>query len=231
MNIQPPEQQPYEQPAEETVARFPRIKPIYLFGGGVAFTVLIICAGLSVCAAVVLFWLNSQVSPSPRPTPTEVAARASNTPALTRTAEASRTAPTGLPLLTPIGAVATQPGGSAVQASMAPDQAVRSYYLMVGAKRYDVTWPLLTDAFRQKFNCCAPDYNFAEYTAWWDTVERVEFGSVNTVSQTSTTAIVYAELNYVMKAGGISVDAEPYLKLILDPATGNWLLDDKGANP
>ncbi len=237
MNMQPPEQFPPEiQPPEETVARFPRIKPIYLFGGGVAFTVLIACAGLSLCAAVALFWLNSQVSPAPPPpSPTVIAARASSTPFITRTLETSRAAPTGLPLLTPIGTplvpVATPAGGSALQPSMTPDQAVRSYYLMVGAKRYDVTWPLLTDAFRQKFNCCAPDYNYAGYIDWWDSVERVEFGTVNTVSQTANTATVYAELNYVMKAGGVSVDAEPYFKLVLDPASGNWLLADKGPNP
>jgi hypothetical protein len=105
---------------------------------------------------------------------------------------------------------------------------VRDYYALVSQGRYDESWPLLSDAFKQTFNCCAPNYNYDGYRAWWDSVDFVDFGQVRTVSQSGGRAVVYAELRYHMHAGGVSEDREPYIILVYDPARGQWLFDDKG---
>ena len=113
-----------------------------------------------------------------------------------------------------------------------PDQAVRSYYQFVSQQRYDVTWQMLTDAFKQKFNCCAPNYNYSGYVDWWNSVSTVDFGQVRTVSQTGDRAVVYAELYYVMNTGDRSgMDSAPYIELVYDAASGAWRFDDKRANP
>ncbi len=111
-------------------------------------------------------------------------------------------------------------------AAISPDQAIRDYYALVDAGRYAESWQLLTDDFKQIFNCCAPNYNFNEYVAWWDSVERVEFGSVYTVSSSGSRAVVYAKLSYHMVAGGVSADNAPYFELSHDGS--QWRLENKG---
>ena len=114
---------------------------------------------------------------------------------------------------------------------LAPDQAVRSYFQFVSQQRYDVTWQMLTDAFKQKFNCCAPNYNYSGYVDWWNSVNNVEFGQVQTVSQSGDRAVVYAELYYVMNTGDRSgMDNTPYIALVYDSTSGSWRFDDKRAN-
>lgn len=111
-----------------------------------------------------------------------------------------------------------------------PEQAVRTYYDLVGQGRYDLTWPVLTEGFKQKFNCCAPNYNYTGYTQWWDSVDRVEFGNVQTISQDGNRAVVYVELYYVMNNGERSgIDSMPYITLVYDPALGSWRFEDKRA--
>jgi hypothetical protein len=112
----------------------------------------------------------------------------------------------------------------------APDQFVRTYYALVSQQRYDLTWPMLTEAFKQKFNCCAPNYNYSEYVTWWDSVNYVDFGAVSIVSQSEDRAVVYVELYYVMSTGArSSVDRDPYIHLVYDSTVGNWRFDDKRA--
>src|SRR5262249_32879002 len=113
-----------------------------------------------------------------------------------------------------------------------PDQAVRTYYQMVSQQRYDLSWNMLTDAFKQKFNCCAPNYNYTGYTNWWDSVDTVDFGNVNVVSQSGDRAVVYAETYIVMNDGRrSSVDGNPYFELIYDPVAGMWRFNDKRSAP
>ena len=90
---------------------------------------------------------------------------------------------------------------------------------------------MLTDDFKQEFNCCAPNYNYTGYVGWWDSVDRVEFGEVRVVSQSGVRAVVYAEIYYVMNTGDrSSVDNAPYFELVYSPVTGNWQFDDKRAS-
>ena len=128
------------------------------------------------------------------------------------------------PTLIPIS-----PGGSNVTIDDAPSQAVIDYYNLVSEGRYDQSWALLTDRFKQIFNCCAPNYNYSEYVAWWDSVDFVEFGAVRTVSQQGDRAVVFAELSYHMQAGGVSRDRDAYIEVVFDG--GAWRFDNKGSSP
>src|SRR6185369_17239949 len=69
--------------------------------------------------------------------------------------------PTQLPLISTLQppplplSVPTQMGVANINPNSTPDQAVRDYYALVSQGRYDLGWSILTDAFKQKFNCCA----------------------------------------------------------------------------
>jgi hypothetical protein len=106
-----------------------------------------------------------------------------------------------------------------------PAAFVRMYYQAVDQNRYDVTWAALTPHFKDKFNCCTPNYDYASYLDWWNSVDQIEFVDVHTVQQDAAAAVVYMELHYHMKAGGVSVD-RAYIHLVYDPVLG-WVFDDK----
>lgn len=108
-----------------------------------------------------------------------------------------------------------------------PSQSVVNYYRDITAGNYNATWSQLTDGFKQEFNCCAPDYDYAGYTSWWDMVARVDFGEVRTVEQRGDTALVYAELIYTMEEGGSFEDSSPYIQLVYSDEQGRWLFEDK----
>lgn len=192
-------------------------------------------ASLAAPTAATVAIAAQMASPSPSPLPTI-------TPFLERTQELFRQPTVGVPTTIPIIVAGTRPpalppatvdlAGRTETPAAAPDQAVRDYYQLISHHRYDETWNRLTDAFKQKFNCCAPDYNYAGYVNWWDSVKKVEFGDIHIMSQSGYEAVVYAELYYVMKKGPRSpVDSDPYIALLYDPTTGRWLFDDKRGTP
>jgi hypothetical protein len=235
------------QPApDETLAAPPKIRPIWLLGGGAAAIAFGVCALLSLCAAVPIVWLtiqrnNQQVETTQVAIGRQTEQAATSTPNPTRTPVGgigTQAVPTMISLPTQ-GGIATQPGvpvvstqGSIPANVLPPDQAVRTYYQMVSQQRYDLSWAMLTDQFKQKFNCCAPNYNYTGYTAWWDSVDYVDFGSVNTISQSGDRAVVYAEVYFVMNDGRrSSVDSNPYFELSYDSAAGMWRFNDKRAAP
>ena len=146
--------------------------------------------------------------------------------------------PTQLPLIStlqppplPVSAP-TQIGVSNVNTSTTPDQAVKNYYALVSEGRYDLGWSMLSDAFKQKFNCCAPNYNYTDYVKWWDSVNTVEIRNVKTVSQSGDKAVVYVEFAYVMNDGRRSaLIGDPYIALVYNPTLNIWQFDDKRASP
>lgn len=126
------------------------------------------------------------------------------------------------------GTLPTQIG--VVNISSTPDQAVRNYYALVSDGRYDLSWSQLTDSFKQKFNCCAPAYNYTDYVAWWDSVNTVELKEVSIISQTGNRAVVYVQMIYVMNDGRrSSVVNDPYIELGYDPTLAAWRFEDKRA--
>lgn len=120
-----------------------------------------------------------------------------------------------------------------VAAENTPESAVRRYYEAINARRYDQTWSMLSNHFKQKWNCCAPDgsFDYAGYTEWWESVQRVDIGRVELIERDDTRATVHAELAYWMRDGRQILDPRPYIQLRLDSATGAWLFWDKGETP
>ncbi|MEP7292425.1 MAG: hypothetical protein ABI835_11615 [Chloroflexota bacterium] len=205
------------------------IKPVWLIGGGAALVSLALCAVISLTTAAGLIWFSSNRADNAAEA-TQVVVQRATEPVATAIAP-TRIAPTPLPGLSTqafqptVVAVATQ-----IVPRSAPDQAVRTYYDLVSQQRYDVSWPMLTDSFKQRFNCCAPNYNYTGYVDWWNSVDRVEFGDVRTVSQSGDRAVVYAELYWVMNNGQRSgMSGSPYIELVYDTAMGNWRIEDTRA--
>ena len=114
-----------------------------------------------------------------------------------------------------------------------PESTVRRYYEAINARRYDLTWSLLSTNFKQKWNCCTADgsFDYRAYTDWWDSVQRVDIGRIELIEHSSTRAVVYAELAYLMRDGRQIMDPRSYIQLAFDPAVGEWLFWDKGETP
>jgi len=213
-----------------------KFQSIWLVLGGATLAVLGVCALVTVCASLAIIWFSRpDSSDNIRATPTNVvqlatAASPTQQTPLNVSTQPAVAIPTPLPIPNTAGRVPTTfPLPSQVTS---PDQAVRTYYNLVSQQRYDQTWPMLTDAFKQKFNCCAPNYNYTGYVDWWDSVDRVDFGNVRTVSQNGDRALVYAELYYIMNNGDrSSMGNMPYIALIYDTALGYWRFDDMRVTP
>lgn len=202
-----------------------KIKPLWvLIGIGVAT----FCAVAAICVAVIGVSLNLVMSSGGSAT-SQAQVNATSTPIVTRTpfptfAIITAGAPTQIPL--PGLPFSTPASNNPVSGTTAdPADTVRTYYQLVDQHRYDVTWAMLSGHFKDKFNCCLPNYNYAEYVDWWNSVDQIELADVHTVQQSGSQAAVYMELHYHMKAGGVSTD-RAYIHLVYDPTVG-WRFDDK----
>ncbi|MBZ0294908.1 MAG: hypothetical protein K8L99_20265 [Anaerolineae bacterium] len=189
-----------------------------------AGTVVLGGALLAACALVVLLLINftSPGPSSPTRTPTRtVAPEATETDGEVDATATITAAVPSLPTLLPTLALTTQP-------EREPAEVVREYYELVSDEQLTTTWAMLSDDFKETFNCCGPDYDYDGYVDWWTSVDHVEMNNLRTVAQSTNRAVVYVELAYHMKAGGVSEDKEPYIELEYDPAQNAWLFDDKG---
>ncbi len=213
--------------SQETTTTTPKIRPMWVLGGGIVAIVLGLCALLSLGLAGGLFWFSSETSSNSAQATRNATQRVTQQAAVATPALVTRTPQAGGLLSTPTSLPITTQG-----ATSSPEQAVRDYYLFVSQQRYDESWPMLTDRFKQSFNCCAPNYDYSGYVSWWDSVDQVQFGEIRTVSQSGDRAVVYVELFYVMNTGQrSSSDANPYIHLVYDSAAGTWRFDDKNAAP
>ena len=122
--------------------------------------------------------------------------------------------PTPVPSLTPV---------------LSPEQAVIDYYTLINQRQYDLAWSRLSDNFKRKHNCCTPqgDYDFVGYVRWWESVVTVKIKGVALVETSGNYAVVYTVLRYLKKDGKWYGDPRPYIYLILDDKTREWLFDDK----
>jgi hypothetical protein len=206
-----------------------KIKPVWVIIG---IGVVSFCAVAAICVAVIGVSLNLIMSPHSAAT-SQARLDGTLTPVVTRTAFptfviTTASAPTQIPLPGVVSPLFPTPINNVPVSGINtgdPADTVRAYYQLVDQNRYDLTWAMLSDIFKDKFNCCAPNYNYAGYLDWWNSVDQIELTDVHTVQQNGSLAAVYMELHYHMKAGGVSVD-RAYIHLTYDPVLG-WLFDDK----
>jgi hypothetical protein len=208
----------------------PKIRPIWIIVG---IGIVTFCAAFAMCMAFTSVGLNFILSPKAGAT-SQARLEETVRPVVVQTtaptpAIALASTPTQLPLPGVVPPLPVPPGNNNPSVintvSGDPAEAVRTYYQWVDQNRYDLTWSLLSSDFKDKFNCCLPNYNYTGYVDWWNSIDQIEFADVHTVQQNGSQAAVYMELRYHMKAGGISTD-RAYIHLVYDPISG-WLFNDK----
>lgn len=209
---------------------------------------VLVIAALAAVILVLLVMIGSQSRTVNATATAQVINQRATDTAATRTAQPTETVlPTRTPFATQSALVGVPPtgiviGGSAgsntvdttkggVAAGFSPQATVEEYFNLVTRNQND-SWSILTDRFKQKYNCCAPNYDFAGYTSWWSSVQRVSLSDVRLVAESGNWAVVHAIPTYTMRAGGSSVDvSEPYFLLLYNPASEQWKFDDRGDDP
>jgi serine/threonine protein kinase, bacterial len=110
------------------------------------------------------------------------------------------------------------------QAKSSPASFVQNYYSNINSKNLQTTWNQLTPALRSNRKLHPNGYD--SYTGWWDgTVDQVQVNQINLVEQNDQTAIVRAQLNYILRSGK-KERASVRFNLVWDTATGQWLISD-----
>lgn len=117
----------------------------------------------------------------------------------------------------------TDPAPTVAIDPLQPDQAVILYYTRINNREYDKTWPVLTEKFRYNTGT----YTFELYKAWWDKVKQVVIGDVHIVIQEDNFACVFADLIYEMNDGTSTQDNSPYINLLRESTSSEWLIDAK----
>ncbi|MEM9923048.1 MAG: serine/threonine-protein kinase [Cyanobacteria bacterium P01_D01_bin.50] len=102
-----------------------------------------------------------------------------------------------------------------------PSQAIINYYTTINNRNYLTSWNLLS----AKFQRSKSNNSYSEYTEWWNKVQRVEVEGAKTLSTTSNTATVEAQMKYYMKSGRVITDAQRF-KIIWNATQKKWNFDD-----
>ncbi|BAZ12944.1 serine/threonine protein kinase [Calothrix sp. NIES-4071] len=105
-----------------------------------------------------------------------------------------------------------------------PAEFVENYYNGINNKNLKKTWNKLTPELRS--NRKLHPRGFDSYTGWWDgQVEQVEVDQINLVKQNDYSAIVDAQLNYLLRNGKQS-PARVRFTLVWDATSSQWLIND-----
>jgi hypothetical protein len=99
---------------------------------------------------------------------------------------------------------------------------IRDYFDAINSRNYELTWSLLTDAFKNNINRSAQSA-YQEYMDYWNTVSLVVVKDVYAVCQSDLCA-TNATLQLYYYEGRVSTDTYPYT-LIFDHTRNTWLFD------
>jgi serine/threonine protein kinase, bacterial len=113
------------------------------------------------------------------------------------------------------------PQTSSAPARVSPDVAVIKHYQLIQNQQLDQSWTDLSTSF-QGSNLTQ---GFQEYRTWWNSVDRIDIGKVETVDQSTDSAIVQADLSYRLKSGRVMSDQKKYIYLVWD--NDKWLINGK----
>lgn len=97
-----------------------------------------------------------------------------------------------------------------------PELFIQNHYAQLNNRNYDSTWKALSSDFQSISN------GFSSYTDWWDSVEKIKLYSTRLVSKNGSQAVVDAQLQYVMKRGGVSDDERGRIYLAWDSEKRSW---------
>ncbi|WLT40431.1 hypothetical protein NON20_24430 (plasmid) [Synechocystis sp. B12] len=97
---------------------------------------------------------------------------------------------------------------------------IRNHYASLNSGSYDNTWGSLSSNFSSSLS-------YSDYTDWWNSVSEIQLGNVSVLSQSGDRARVKADLTYVMNDGRVVKDKKPFINLVWDDYSENWLIDNK----
>jgi hypothetical protein len=101
------------------------------------------------------------------------------------------------------------------------DEFVINYYIDINNRNYESTWNKLSPRFQ------AISSSYFAYQEWWDSVSEVRIENIYLIEQTQNTAVVNAELGYMMNAGKYIKDSKQRIYLIWDEYSKSWLFEKK----
>jgi hypothetical protein len=103
----------------------------------------------------------------------------------------------------------------------APDKFIRDHYALLNNRAYQVTWDNLTPEFQNIAG------GFSGYTQWWNSVRRIELGTVEIIEQSSDQAIVEAQISWVNSNGEVSLDSKSWVHLVWNDSINQWQINKK----
>jgi cytoskeletal protein RodZ len=102
-----------------------------------------------------------------------------------------------------------------------PDTAIVSHYKSIDNRELDKSWNDLSPSFKGS----NLTQGFKEYIEWWNSVEKVYVGDIQTLKISDTNSVVKAELSYRLRSGRVMSDKKKYIYLVW--IDGKWLIDGK----
>ncbi len=104
---------------------------------------------------------------------------------------------------------------------IAPDISLINHYKLIQNKQLDESWNDLSPSF-QGNNLTK---GLQEYKDWWNSVDRVDIGAMETIEKSANRAVVRVSLSYQLRGGRILADKKRYISLVWE--NGKWLIDKK----
>ena len=108
--------------------------------------------------------------------------------------------------------------------TISPENFIRKHYSNLNNRDYYSTWQSLTTEFKNKST------TFDDYQEWWNSVDHINIGYIQTLEQSNDTALVDVQLSYSMKMGTVYQDPKSKIYLVWDKYSNNWLVKDKQAS-
>ncbi|MBE9170680.1 hypothetical protein IQ238_25245 [Pleurocapsales cyanobacterium LEGE 06147] len=101
------------------------------------------------------------------------------------------------------------------------DEFVINYYIDINNRNYESTGNKLSPRFQTISS------SYFTYQKWWDSVSEVRIENIYLIEQTQNTAIVDAELGYMMNTGKYIKDPKQRIYLSWDKYSNSWLFEKK----
>jgi len=109
-----------------------------------------------------------------------------------------------------------------------PEQFIRAYYQAINQRQYTHTWAMLSTQFKKTRLCCDSEGNdqFNRYTAWWNTIDKVEVLGAKTLDRATHPVFVLSTVRYYKKNGRV-IDETHRFSLREDRANQSWLIEEQ----
>jgi hypothetical protein len=109
------------------------------------------------------------------------------------------------------------------------DQFIYYYFQRINARDYSTSWSLLTDSFKAAVNSEVSG-GYSGYTAYWNTVQRVDILNVIVTSWNVNYATVAVNMVYNYLDGHVNSSNQTF-HLFYDTWRGSWMFDAAASAP